>query len=125
MIVLFVWVIATRIPLEMSIERSRGALHRITPQGLVENSYNIQVMNMSQQDRSYTLSVDGLDGLNMIAPESIDVRSGGEVAFTVRLMIEPDALTAPNNDVFFTARAIDDDQISTETESRFFGPADF
>jgi cytochrome c oxidase accessory protein FixG len=125
MIVLFVWVIATRVPLEMSIERGRGALHRITPEGQVENSYNVQLMNMSQQDRSYILSVSGLDGIEMIAPERIEIEAGGEVAFTVRLVLSPDNLTLPNNDVFFTATAIDDDQVLTETESRFFGPASF
>lgn len=125
MVVLFAWVIATRVPLEMSIERGRGALHRITPQGLVENSYNVQLMNMSQVDRSYTLSVDGLDGVELIGPEQIDVNAGGEVAFTVRLQLPPDELTLPNNDVFFTATAVDDAQVSTETESRFFGPANF
>lgn len=125
MVVLFAWVIATRVPLEMSIERGRGALHRITSQGLVENSYNVQLMNMSQVDRSYTLSVDGLDGVELVGPEQIDVSAGGEVAFTVRLQLPPDELTLPNNDVFFTATAVDDARVSTETESRFFGPANF
>lgn len=125
MVVLFAWVIATRIPLEMSIERGRGALHRITPQGLIENSYNVQLMNMSQTDQNYTLSVSGLEGAELIAPEQISVMAGGEVAFTVRLVLPPEELSVPNNDVFFTATAVDDSHISIVTESRFFGPANF
>lgn len=125
MVVLFAWVILTRVPLEMSIERGRGELHRITSEGQIENSYNVQLMNMSQVDRRYSLTVTGLDGLELIAPEQIDINAGGETEFTVRLMLPPENLTLPNNDVFFTATAEGDDQISTETETRFFGPASF
>ncbi|MFG1497123.1 cytochrome c oxidase accessory protein CcoG [Saccharospirillum sp. HFRX-1] len=125
MIGLFSWVIATRIPMDLSIERGRGALHRMTPAGLVENSYQISLMNMTEQDRRYRLSVDGLDGLQLLAPDVISVTAGGVVQLPVRLLIDPNQLQLPNNEIHFTAVAVDDPSQSVEAESRFFGPARF
>lgn len=125
MVGLFSWVIATRVPMDLSIERGRGALHRITPTGLVENAYQVSLMNMTETDRRYRLSVTGLDGLELLAPEVIPVRAGAVAELPVRLLIEPGRLQLPNNEIYFTAAAVDDPDQSVRAESRFFGPARF
>ncbi|WP_108124836.1 cytochrome c oxidase accessory protein CcoG [Saccharospirillum mangrovi] len=125
MIGLFSWVIATRVPLDLSIERGRGELHRITSEGLVENSYQISLMNMSERDHRYRLSVDGLDDLELIAPPMVEVEAGGVAEFPVRLLINPNELQLPNNEIHFTAEAVEDPSQRVSAESRFFGPARF
>jgi len=125
MVSLFAYVIATRIPLELTVERGRGALHRITSDGLVENSYQLSVINKSQQDHRYTIDISGLEGMQLIAPESIAIESGKVSQFPVRLLLDPDALQRPNNEIFFEVTAVDDPSIQVETESRFFGPANY
>lgn len=125
MIGLFAYVIATRIPLELTVERGRGALHRITSDGLVENSYQLSVINKSQQDHRYTIDVSGLDGLQLIAPDTISIDSGGLSEFPVRLTLDPEQLSLPNNEIYFEVTAVDDPEIQIKTESRFFGPANF
>ncbi len=125
MVGLFAYVIATRIPLELTVERGRGTLHRITAEGMVENSYQLNILNKSQQDRTYSLDVSGLEGLRLIAPESIDIGSGEAVQFPVRLLLPPDSLRIPANEIYFEVTAQDDATIHIETESRFFGPANF
>lgn len=50
----------TRVPLEVDIIRDRGALYRVTNEGLVENVYTLKILNKSQQEQTYNISVEGL-----------------------------------------------------------------
>lgn len=125
MVGLFATVIVTRVPLELSVERGRGALHQITGRGLIENSYNLTVMNMSQRDRSYRISVSGLEGMELKAPDSVMIQSGRAEQYPVRLLIAPNGLTVPNHEVQFEVTAVDDPKIRAEAESRFFGPVNY
>lgn len=125
MVGLFAWVIATRVPLDLSIERGRGALHRITQSGQVENAYQISLMNMSEHSHRYRLSVSGLDNLQLLAPDNIEVQPGKVAEFPVRLLIDANTLQRPNNEIYFTVEAVEDPTQSVRAESRFFGPAQF
>lgn len=125
MIGLFAYVILTRVPLELSVERGRGTLYGVTDEGLVENSYNLSIMNMSQQDRRYRISVSGLEGAELRAPDSVTVRTGRAEQLPVRVLLEPDLLNVPSTEIRFQVTAEGRSDIRTETESRFFGPTDY
>ena len=125
MISLFSYTIATRIPLAMDIIRDRGALHRITPNGMVENSYQIKIMNMAEEQRKFVLSIDGPDQLKIINNPSITLNSGESVDLPLTVVAPPRSLKAPSQPVFFTLTDKDNDKVKVTTESRFFGPTNF
>ncbi|WP_428239869.1 cytochrome c oxidase accessory protein CcoG [Gynuella sp.] len=125
MMSLFSYTIATRIPLAMDIIRDRGALHRMTPNGLVENSYQVKIMNMAEERRNFVLTVKGPDSLKIVNNASISLDSGESIDLPLRLVASPKALTTPSQAIFFTLTDKIDDKVKVTTESRFFGPVGF
>lgn len=125
MVALFAYVVVTRIPLELSVERGRGTLYQMTNEGLVENSYNLNIMNLSQDDQVYRIHVSGLQEAVLKAPDRVTVLSGRSEILPVRLLIEPKRLTAASSPIEFRVTAEGNADIQVTTESRFFGPADY
>ena len=125
MMVMFAATIITRIPLELDIIRDRGALHRITSYGMVENIYTLRVMNMAEAPRTFAIEVEGIDGLKYLGDNQVELLSGEARSFAIRLEAKPDALPVPSNKILFTVTAADDEDVQVVEESRFFGPANF
>ncbi|MFY0663030.1 MAG: cytochrome c oxidase accessory protein CcoG [Natronospirillum sp.] len=125
MFVLMAVFLTSRIPAQLDVIRDRGALHRVTPYGMVENSYTLRLMNMDQQARIFRLEVSGVDGLRLISPAEINVAAGESVNIPIRVETDPERLDRPSVDIFFYAIALDDSGIRVEKESRFFGPSSF
>ncbi|ARP94986.1 cytochrome c oxidase accessory protein CcoG [Bordetella genomosp. 13] len=59
--------LAMRNPLRMDVLRDRGVLGREVAGGLVENVYQLQLINTSREPLSLRLSASGMDGLTVLA----------------------------------------------------------
>lgn len=64
-IVAFLVALATRTTLRVDVIRDRGSLGREIPGGLIENVYQLQIINASESPIELKLSATGLDGLNI------------------------------------------------------------
>ena len=71
------WVVSLslRVPLKFDIVRDRGSLARITEHGTLENVYRIQIMNATEEDQTYQLSVSGIDGIYIHSSTTLKVRA--------------------------------------------------
>ncbi len=125
MMSLFAFTVSSRTPLELDIIRDRGALHRVTASGQIENSYNIRIMNMAENDRTFILEVGGLEQLKLIGNDRLELESGEALSFSIRLETPPESIKLPSNEIVFKLTAEDDSSVSVSEESRFFGPANF
>jgi len=123
MIGAFAWELGTRIPLEVDVLRDRGKLFTENSSGRIENTYTIKVANKEQQDHQYTLSVTGLDGLELIGTTAFKVPAGELLQFPLRGEIERRYLGQTNYNIVFRVQAIGDPTIVVEQESRFIGPS--
>lgn len=96
-----------RVPLEVDIIRDRNALYRETNDGLIENVYTLKVLNKSQTQHQYSISVAGLPDYRLIGTQKVTVQ-GGEVA-SVPISVATDAynLDDPVTDIQFVVRATD------------------
>ncbi|WP_137165825.1 cytochrome c oxidase accessory protein CcoG [Salinimonas lutimaris] len=96
-----------RVPLEVDIIRDRNALYRETNDGLIENVYTLKVLNKSQTQHQYSISVAGLPDYRLIGAQKVTVQ-GGEVA-SVPISVATDAynLDDPVTDIQFVVRATD------------------
>ena len=65
--------LALRTPFKVDVVRDRATLARITEDGKLENIYRLQIMNASEQDKAYRLSVRGLDGIALASEPDIQV----------------------------------------------------
>lgn len=121
MCMMFAYTIGSRTPLELDIIRDRNQLYRETPEGLVENTYTLKVLNMSQQKMNYRLKVEGLKDFNLKGGTEIEVAAGEILSIPIRVEIDPARLPNVNVPIQFKVSAIDQSVMVTEA-SRFLGP---
>jgi len=69
----FVTSLALRLPFRVDVVRDRGALARLVDGGGVENSYRLQVMNATETVQRFRVSADGLPGLAVAGPSTIEL----------------------------------------------------
>ncbi len=117
------YAILNRSPIALDVIRDRNSLFRETNEGLIENVYTLKVINMDQADHEYSLSVTGIEGLNMkMDAFEIVVKSGEVIELPVRVNIDPELLQARSTEISFHLNAIDGDDLSVTEEARFLGP---
>jgi cytochrome c oxidase accessory protein FixG len=122
MVAIFSATLITRVPLNLDVERDRSRLYFQTNEGMIENSYTLKVMNMSQVDGNYTVSVAGINNIRYIGEDNVTVASGEIYAIPVRLEIDPKELTEQSMDITFSVVNNADQTIGKDKESRFTGP---
>jgi cytochrome c oxidase accessory protein FixG len=119
MSVAFVWQVSSRIPLELNIERDRNALYRENNEGLIENTYTLQILNKSQQDAQYTLDVVGLENYEFIGDRVVSVAAGEVFKEPISLVVDPYDLSKPVTTISITVTSADGEYKVAE-ETRFF-----
>ena len=65
--------LSLRTPLIVDVVRDRASLARITEVGTLENVYRLQLMNATEQSKTYRLRVSGLEGLEIKTATEIEV----------------------------------------------------
>ncbi|MCL2345553.1 MAG: cytochrome c oxidase accessory protein CcoG [Desulfobulbus sp.] len=83
----FVTSLALRIPYKVDVVRDRATLARFTDDGQIANIYRIQIMNASEKPQTYTLAVEGLNGLQMVSEKSVTVDSAQTLWVPVELRL--------------------------------------
>ena len=122
MIIAFSYVFLTRVPLELDIIRDRNALYRETSNGLIENTYTLKIMNMTQAENQYVITLQGMAGLNLNAPASVRALPGELLVVPVSASVAREAISKPNTTVAFTITSALDPSQKVEQNSRFIAP---
>ncbi|MDX1635716.1 MAG: cytochrome c oxidase accessory protein CcoG [Marinobacter sp.] len=122
MIAALVFTLLTRTPAELDVLRDRGALFRMTGQGLVENSYTVKLVNKTEVPQTFELSVSGMDSLRILDNQPVTVASGESRTLPTVVVVDPEAVKETNSGIVFRARSLNDEFLELETESRFVGP---
>lgn len=122
MIGVIVFVIATRVPAQMDVLRDRGALFSFNGEGRIENSYTLKIVNMSEVPQTFSLSVQGMDGIRILTETQVSVDSGENRSLPTVVDVPPESIPQSNNEIIFHAQSETDASLKLETESRFVGP---
>ena len=116
----FGWTLVVRKPVVMDIVRDRGALYRETDEGLIENTYTLKVINKSQLEQTYQLSVQGLDDAQWIGEKELTIK-GGEIAnLPISLSLDPVDAKRPVLEIEFVLQDSDEPDIRLTQGSKFF-----
>ena len=115
----FVWQISSRVPLELNIERERNALFRENNEGLIENTFTLQILNKSQHDAVYNISIEGLPEYQYIGLQTIDVKAGEAYKTPISIAVDPYELTKPVTTMLIKITSING-EIEVFEETRFF-----
>lgn len=118
---LLVTALTLRIPLQFDVIRDRNALARETAEGLVENSYRLNIINMDDRQHTYRLEVKGLEGARVevdAAPLVVPALSTRLVA--VRVQADPVAVPGRTTQLVFHLADVEDASIARSQKSTFF-----
>ncbi|MEY4122093.1 MAG: hypothetical protein RLZZ457_931, partial [Pseudomonadota bacterium] len=72
---------------KVDVVRDRATLARITENGALENIYRLQVMNASEVDKTYSLSVQGLNGIEIVTDKAVQVGAAQAQWIVVRVNV--------------------------------------
>jgi cytochrome c oxidase accessory protein FixG len=123
---LFVGSLSLRQGFKVDVIKDRGAQARIVERGYIENVYRLQVMNGTEREQHYTVTVSGLPGLALAEPLQLHVTPTGIGMVPVRLTLPPDqaqAYQGKSNPIVFEVRTEEDGKPRLAHEkSTFFVP---
>jgi cytochrome c oxidase accessory protein FixG len=109
----------TRVPLEVDIIRDRNALYRETGMGLIENVYTLKVLNKSQQDYTYRISIEGLPEYEFIGEQEVRVRGSEVFTLPISVAMDPYLIEDRVTDIRINVVALEDENIAVSEPSRF------
>jgi cytochrome c oxidase accessory protein FixG len=113
--------IVNRVPLSLDIIRDRTELAKENFNGDIENVYTLKILNMSQTDNTYKLSVKGLDTPQWHGEQEVFVKAAAVFTLPISISVDPYELKGYMNDITFRVEQISpEDDVSIEHESRFF-----
>ncbi|MCK5876857.1 MAG: cytochrome c oxidase accessory protein CcoG [Candidatus Marithrix sp.] len=114
--------ISNRSMAEMDVIRDRMSLYKETGIGVIENVYQLRIMNLDDKPHSYDLTVDGIEGLKLIKDQDIQVAKGKIITVPVRLVASSSNLHKRSIKITFHLTIQGDPESSIAEEARFLGP---
>ena len=110
-----------REPLRVEVARDRGALYQEVSGGRIENSYQLRLQNVSNQDHELRVSVSGLPEVELLPDNMVHLPVGELLDIALRVQVPAGALEQSNTDIEFIIQS-PDDTLHIVRESRFIGP---
>ncbi|MDP3637039.1 MAG: cytochrome c oxidase accessory protein CcoG, partial [Azonexus sp.] len=117
-----VWSLATRVPLKVGIMRDPSVLSREADDGRIENIYNLKIMNTTEAAKRYSLSVDGMDGIELIGEPVVEVASAENHEVTVVVRVPPESGKKGANRIYFYIKALNHEKIAVHEKASFLMP---
>jgi cytochrome c oxidase accessory protein FixG len=88
-----------RTPFKVDIVRDRATLARVMADGQIENIYRVQVMNATEQPRSFRLGVEGLPGLALASESEVTIDAAQSMWVPVRLLLPYEAARPGSHEI--------------------------
>ncbi len=109
--------------LELSVLHERQPLFVLQSDNSIQNRYELKVLNKTHSDVKIGVKARGNESLVLIGNRRERVAIPGRISsFTIFVRIPKADLTAEREPITFTVYNLDDDKISANYESMFFGP---
>ncbi|TPH17717.1 cytochrome c oxidase accessory protein CcoG [Litorilituus lipolyticus] len=112
--------IVNRVPLSLDIIRDRTELAKENFNGDIENVYTLKILNMSQTDNVYKLSVKGIENTQWHGKQEVLVEAATVYTLPISISVDPYELKSLMTDITFVVEQASDEDVRIEQESRFF-----
>ena len=106
------WSLATRSDLRVDVIRDRAMLAREVQGGLIENVYQLQIMNMQEVTRVLDIRVSGLDGIRLDGAQRVEVLPASTESVTVQVRVPPESGTPGSHEIFFDVNVVNDPKVA-------------
>ena len=120
--------LALRQPVKVDIIRDRASLVRETDDGLLENTYNMRLINASETPQKVSIDVEGLPGITLEAEENgeaikqISLGTTANELITVHVHADPQVAPKGSHPIAFLVKSVDGSgQVDLREKSSFIG----
>ena len=118
----WIWGLATKPALRVDVIRDRMTLAREVEGGLVENVFRLQVMNVSEKEQRYSVSVSGLNGIALMGEPIIQLPSASNKNVTFQVRVPPDSAAKGSHTIYFDVKSLSDKAIEVHEKAIFLMP---
>lgn len=119
----FLVTLSMRTPLEVETLRDRNQLFRENNDGMIENVYQLKVLNKSQKTEQYVVNIEGAPQVSMEEAIVMNIEPGEQVTVPVTLVADPADLKERKYKIVFNVQSKLHPDIHRKSESRFLAPA--
>jgi cytochrome c oxidase accessory protein FixG len=95
------WSLLARPLFKVDVVRDRGAIARMVGQGQIENVYRVQIMNATEHDQRYAMTVTGISGARIVSEPQVMVDAASARWVPVRVQAPPGATAAGSHPIQF------------------------
>ncbi len=113
----FMLIFQTISPARLDVLRDRNQMYKTNQDGWIENTYSLKIHNKTQNPQTYQLSAKGLEGVQWLGKQQINLTAGEFTTLPIRLAVSPSAISSPISEITFVMT--NDEALKLETESRF------
>lgn len=113
--------LSVRSTFKVDVIRDRGVMSRITSSGMVENVYQIQLTNVTEEIQKYHITVDGLKGVTISSNSAISVNPASEGKLVINLQVADGSLKKGAYPITFNVRSDSSNEL-VEQKSVFLMP---
>jgi len=118
---LLIMEVVNRVPLSLDIIRDRTELAKENFNGDIENVFTLKILNMSQTDNTYRLSVRGIENTQWHGEQEVVVKAATVFTLPMSLSVDPYELESFMTNIIFTVEQISPESgVKIDQESRFF-----
>jgi cytochrome c oxidase accessory protein FixG len=114
--------LATRIPLKVNVIRDRATLAREVEGGKIENVYRLKVMNTAEQERRFSISASGLDGIEVASAQVVSVPAATTQNVPLSVRVPAEAAARGSHKIYFEIRAIGHEDVFVREQASFLMP---
>lgn len=115
--------LVVKLPIKLNVSRDRNGLVRETDEGLLENSYQLQLQNTDEKPHRFVVTAQGLPEMKVLIDrgDTVEVGANSAVNLGVRLQVEPQYATRGSKKISFQIQAVDDAHLQVSEKSSFIG----
>lgn len=87
----------------------------------MENVYTLKILNKSQQQQQYAISVEGLEDHRLIGNSQVTVQGGEVYVEPVSVAVDPYNLESTMQDIYIVVKGVDEqgEAVEVRTRTRF------
>lgn len=109
--------------LDIKVLHERQPLYVLLSDGSIQNKYELKILNKTHDKMHVTVTIDGLDGAELVGAEkSFPVRPGKVTPYTVYLRLPRRAMSGQSTPVYFNLEGVEKPELTSRYESMFIGP---
>ncbi|MBV1777075.1 cytochrome c oxidase accessory protein CcoG [Burkholderiaceae bacterium DAT-1] len=113
-----------KVPLSANIFRDRSVLVRETDDGLLENTYRLQIQNTDEKPHDYTITAEGIPALQLyteIGKNTVHIPGNGSINLGLRLQTDPQSVSRGSKKIKLIITSVDDPAITITEKAAFIG----